>query len=580
MKKQLLILSFLIGIGSAYSQNVNIPDANFKACLLGNTFINTNGDTEIQVSEAAAYNNQLNCQSLNITDLTGIEAFTSMTGLQCEDNLLTSLDVSACSSLIALYCHTNQLTSLNFSPTVRELACSNNQLTSIDVSANTDLYILFCNNNQLTSLNVANGNNQIMWTNGFNTTGNTALTCIEVDDSYFSLVNWVYIDSWTSYSNDCSGSFGCTVTIPDANFKSYLVGNGAINTNMDTEIQCTEAVAFAGGINCNNMSITDLTGIEAFINLTTLECNYNPIGSLDLSSNSALTVLYCNSTSLTSLTLPSGTNFTNLIAQNNSLTSSNFSSVPNLSYLHIGGNLFTSLDISSNLALTSLYCNDNLLTSIDISSNTNLIVVNVLGNVISSLNLSNNLALTNLDCSWNNLTALNISSNSNLSTLRCYNNTNLTSLDLSNNNALTVLQCQDNLLATLNVANGNNTAITTFNATGNSNLTCIEVDDVTYSTTNWTNIDATASFSEDCGGGLAIDEINTISLNIYPNPASTTLAIETEATIESIQILNVNGATVQREITNNFSVESLTSGVYLISVKTANGVITKRFIKE
>ena len=35
---------------------VNIPDANFKAALVGNNAINTNLDSEIQVSEAAAYN--------------------------------------------------------------------------------------------------------------------------------------------------------------------------------------------------------------------------------------------------------------------------------------------------------------------------------------------------------------------------------------------------------------------------------------------------------------------------------------------------------------------------------------------
>ena len=31
------------------------------------------------------------------------------------------------------------------------------------------------------------------------------------------------------------------VTIPDANFKAYLVGNSAINSNGDTEIQISEA---------------------------------------------------------------------------------------------------------------------------------------------------------------------------------------------------------------------------------------------------------------------------------------------------------------------------------------------------
>ena len=49
MKKLLLILLCLPMIG--FGQNVNIPDANFKAYLVGIAAINTNGDSEIQVSE-------------------------------------------------------------------------------------------------------------------------------------------------------------------------------------------------------------------------------------------------------------------------------------------------------------------------------------------------------------------------------------------------------------------------------------------------------------------------------------------------------------------------------------------------
>jgi hypothetical protein len=81
MKKLLLVL-LALPLLYGYNQNekiVNIPDANFKAYLVGNTNINTNGDTEIQVSEAAAFNGGINCGWMNIADLTGIEAFTALT---------------------------------------------------------------------------------------------------------------------------------------------------------------------------------------------------------------------------------------------------------------------------------------------------------------------------------------------------------------------------------------------------------------------------------------------------------------------------------------------------------------------
>ena len=38
--------------------------------------------------------------------------------------------------------------------------------------------------------------------------------------------------------------FGQNVNIPDSSFKAYLVGNKAINTNRDKEIQISEASAF------------------------------------------------------------------------------------------------------------------------------------------------------------------------------------------------------------------------------------------------------------------------------------------------------------------------------------------------
>ena len=83
--------------------------------------------------------------------------------------------------------------------------------------------------------------------------------------------------------------FGQNVYIPDANFKTYLVGNTAINTNGDNEIQLSEATIFNGSINCYSQNISDLTGIEAFTNLNSLNVNNNQLTSLDLSNNTALT---------------------------------------------------------------------------------------------------------------------------------------------------------------------------------------------------------------------------------------------------------------------------------------------------
>ena len=114
MKKLLLLLlSFpIIGFG----QNVNIPDVNFKALLVANPNINTNGDTEIQLNEATNYNGSISSgvPPVIIYDLTGIEAFINLTVLFWNSSLLTSLDLSQNSALELLVCNNNsQLTSLN-----------------------------------------------------------------------------------------------------------------------------------------------------------------------------------------------------------------------------------------------------------------------------------------------------------------------------------------------------------------------------------------------------------------------------------------------------------------------------------
>jgi hypothetical protein len=75
------------------------------------------------------------------------------------------------------------------------------------------------------------------------------------------------------------------VNIPDANFKKVLVDNKVINTNNDAEIQVSEAIAYSATINCNSKGITNLTGIEAFVNIKNLYCGSNQLTTLDVSKN-------------------------------------------------------------------------------------------------------------------------------------------------------------------------------------------------------------------------------------------------------------------------------------------------------
>ena len=282
------------------------------------------------------------------------------------------------------------------------------------------------------------------------------------------------------------------VYIPDANFKAYLVGNSAINTNGDGDIQVSEANSFSGIIVCSNLNISDLTGFEAFTVLTYLNCEGNQLSILDVSQNTALTYLNCEDNQLTNLDLSNNTALIESKCQ---------------------GNQITSLDLSQNSALTTLNCRSNQLTSLDVSQNSALTSLDCYGNQFISLDVSQNTALQYLDCYFNQLTSLDVSQNTVLIELNCYSN-QLTSLDVSNNFALTDLSCKNNQLTSLDVRNGNNINIDHssypgFKTENNPNLTCIDVDDVNYSTTNWTDIDPQHYFSTNCPPPSAIQEHST-----------------------------------------------------------------------
>jgi hypothetical protein len=74
---------------------VNIPDLNFKNELLSNPAINLNGNGEIECSEAIAFAAPLFLDNLVILDFTGLEAFVNIPYLQCINNDMSSIDLSA-----------------------------------------------------------------------------------------------------------------------------------------------------------------------------------------------------------------------------------------------------------------------------------------------------------------------------------------------------------------------------------------------------------------------------------------------------------------------------------------------------
>ena len=200
MKKTLILFTLIINT-FVFAQITYVPDDNFEATLIYLGYDSGALDNYVPTANISSVTS-LSISNKNISNLTGIEDFISLTNLLCWNNNLSQLDLSQNTALTGLKCNGNQLTSLDLSNNLllTILKCYANNLTNLDVSLNTNLTFLRCEGNMLENLNVKNGNN-VNFTN-FNAINNLNLTCIEVDDATYSVANWTNIDSTSTFVNN------------------------------------------------------------------------------------------------------------------------------------------------------------------------------------------------------------------------------------------------------------------------------------------------------------------------------------------------------------------------------------------
>ena len=265
------------------------------------------------------------------------------------------------------------------------------------------------------------------------------------------------------------------VNIPDANFKAKLIAVG-VDTNGDGNIQQNEALARTS-LDVSDSSITSLTGIESFTNLTSLNCAYNHyIATLNITALTNLTYLSCNSNSLTTINVSTLTNLTHLECYSNSINALDVTPLVNLNFLGCSVNNIPVLNVGNLTHLTFLNCAYNNLTVLDVanltnltnlqcSSNYNLPAINVASLVnlnflscfstqISSLNLASLTQLNYLSCEGTPITSLDFSTLTNLTTLIC--GSQLSNLNLSTNTALQSLTLQNYPLASIDLSHQTN----------------------------------------------------------------------------------------------------------------------------
>jgi uncharacterized repeat protein (TIGR01451 family) len=238
------------------------------------------------------------------------------------------------------------------------------------------------------------------------------------------------------------------VTIPDANFKAKLIEQG-VDTNNDGQIQVTEALAVTS-LGLSYASISDMTGIEAFTNLTELTCGNNQLTTLNVQGLTNLYWLRCGNNQLTTLNLQGLTNLHWLECFENLLTTLNVQGLTNLQYLYCSGNQLATLNVQGLTNLLYIYCQNNQLPTLNVQGLTNLQALYCDNNQLPNLNVQGLTNLQNLYCFNNPLTSLNLQGLINLRELRC-ENSQLSTLNLQGLTNLQNLACGNNQLTTLNV---------------------------------------------------------------------------------------------------------------------------------
>lgn len=259
--------------------------------------------------------------------------------------------------------------------------------------------------------------------------------------------------------------------VPDDNFEQALINQGYDNVLDDYVL--TANIKNITSLDISYKNINTLIGIEDFVNIKSLKCEYNKLKSIDVNLNTNLEVLICNGNELSSLDVSKNTKLIDLMCSQNKITSLDFSNNPelnsvnaisnqlisidvsknnNLTYLEVSNNKLISLDVRNNIALLTLSFTANQLTSIDVSKNSNLRGLFPNYNKLNSIDITNNILLERLNCSGTQLISLDISKNTKLKDIDCSGN-KLIAINLTNNPSVETLRAANNKLTSIDVSN-------------------------------------------------------------------------------------------------------------------------------
>ncbi|MBU2938011.1 T9SS type A sorting domain-containing protein [Lacinutrix sp. C3R15] len=320
MKKMYTFLLSIICMYQIHAQYTAIPDSAFEQFLI-NQAIDSEGTLDGQVlTSDVAIVNSLDVSYTDISDMTGIRDFTTLTSLSSVNNTnlihldvsgltalqnldlalnytLESLNVTGCSGLVDLDIKISGLNSLDLSTctSLENIDMYKSYLPHLDVSGLTSLTTIRANESYLQTLNVAgctslsNININETFIHSLDLSNNPALINFGVFDSNLqdlNVSNCINLERltfrWISNLNTINLT-NCT------KINTIISYDGNTLTNLDTSNLIDIESFYLEGISVDHLDLSNST------NLTTVAFNNSTIGSLDLRNG--------NNTNITSFSL-------------------------------------------------------------------------------------------------------------------------------------------------------------------------------------------------------------------------------------------------------------------------------------
>ena len=354
-----VLLSF-ISVAGLKAQIINIPDSLFKQCLLEDTLININGDSEIQIIEAENAS-IINCNKRGITSLVGIEHFRNLDTLCCQENYLEELDISLNQQLRVLKCSDNRLESLDLSQNlmIERLSAFKNNLTYLDISQNIELKSLHVNDNNLSELILSHLENLIQ------------LNCANNQLTELDLSALNQLTAFWAYENNLE--------------------------NLD--------LSFISNLRLIHVSdnLLENLNVKSHINLYHFNCGNNKISNLELSQNVDLNYLFVANNNLSEIDLSNLLELETLICWNNELRQVDFDNNDLMRVVNVSHNNIVELDVSHLINLETIIASNNLLEFANIANGNNLNFNQMKieeNKDLFCINVDQNLDLNNLPMTW------------------------------------------------------------------------------------------------------------------------------------------------------------------------------------